>query len=93
MGRTNPTFRDMLGAIEERWSDYRRGLRRRDQSLYDRLFEYAHDHADASGLLNPQHPILPIFFSIDLEQQAQLDEQKKRLERLENKIQELETDE
>lgn len=92
MGRTNPTFRDMLGAIEERWSDFRRGLRRRDQLLYDRLFEYAREHADASGLLNPQHPLLPIFFSIDLEQEARLDAHEDRLEQLETRIAELEHD-
>ncbi|MDT3437836.1 hypothetical protein [Haloarcula sp. 1CSR25-25] len=92
MGRTNPTFRDLLGATEDRWSDFRRGLRRRDQPLYDRLFEYAREHADASGLLNPQHPLLPIFFSIDLEQEARLDAHEDRLEQLENRIAELEHD-
>jgi hypothetical protein len=30
MGRTNPTYRDALWAIEERWADFRRALRRRD---------------------------------------------------------------
>jgi hypothetical protein len=31
MGRTNPTYRDALRAIEERWAEFRRALRRRDQ--------------------------------------------------------------
>ncbi len=30
MGRTNPTYRDLLGGIGTEWSDYRRTLRRRD---------------------------------------------------------------
>jgi len=59
MGRTNPTYRDALRAIEERWAEFRRALRRRDQPRFDRVFEYAREHADASGLLNHQNPLLP----------------------------------
>ncbi|MEF8827594.1 MAG: hypothetical protein V5A49_01090 [Haloarcula sp.] len=83
MGRTNPTYRDALRAIEERWSDFRRALRRRDQPRFDRLFEYAREHADASGLLNHQNPFLPALLSIDLEQEARLAEHEERLEELE----------
>ncbi|SEO74444.1 hypothetical protein SAMN05216388_101810 [Halorientalis persicus] len=86
MGRTNPTYRDALRAIEERWADFRRALRRRDQPHFDRLFEYAREHADASGLLNHQNPLLPALFSIDLEQEARLDEHEERLAELEQAI-------
>jgi len=72
MGRTNPTYRDALRAIEERWIDFRRALRRRDQPHFDRFFEYAREHADASGLLNHQNPLLPALFSIDLERAVAL---------------------
>jgi len=83
MGRTNPTYRDALRAIEERWAAFRRALRRRDQPRFDRVFEYARGHADASGLLNHQNPLLPALFSIDLEQEARLDAHEERLEQLE----------
>ena len=83
MGRTNPTYRDALRAIEERWENFRRALRRRDQPRFDQLFEYAREHADASGLLNHQNPLLPALFSIDLEQEAKLEDHEKRLEALE----------
>lgn len=86
MGRTNPTFRDTLRGIRERWADYRRGLRRRDQSRFDALFEYAAEHADASTHLNRVNPMSSVLFSIALEQEARLDE-------LEARIEELETDE
>ena len=49
MGRTNPTYQDALRAIEERWMEFRRALRRRDQPRFDRLFEYAREHADRAG--------------------------------------------
>jgi hypothetical protein len=83
MGRTNPTYRDALRAIEERWTDFRRALRRRDQPQFDRLFAYAREHADACGLLNHQNPLLPALFSIDLEQEARLNNHEERLEELE----------
>ena len=83
MGRTNPTYRGALRAIEGRWADFRRALRRRDQPQFDQLFEYARKHADASGLLNHQNPLLPVLVSIDLEQEARLDGHEERLAELE----------
>ena len=86
MGRTNPTYRDALRAIEERWAAFRRALRRRDQSRFERLFEYARKHADASGLLNHQNPLLSALFRIDLEQESRLDEHEQRLEDIEQAL-------
>jgi len=86
MGRTNPTYRDALRAIEERWAEFRRALRRGDQPRFDRLFEYAREHADASGLLNHQNPLLPALFSIDLDQEARLDDHEQRLEEIEQAL-------
>ena len=89
MGRTNPTYRNALGAIEERWADFRRALRRRDQPHFDQLFEYAREHADASGLLNHQNPVVPALFSIDLEQESRLDSHEERIEKLEASLETL----
>ncbi|GAA0541107.1 hypothetical protein ABNG02_14045 [Halorubrum ejinorense] len=88
MGRTNPTYRDALRAVEDRWADFRRALRRRDQPRFDQLFEYAREHADASGLLNHQNPLVPALFSIDLEQEAHLDDHEERLTELEQRLSE-----
>jgi hypothetical protein len=90
MGRTNPTYRDALRAIQERWTEFRRALRRRDQPRFDQLFEYARGHADASGLLNHQNPLLPALFSIDLEQEARLEDLEERLEDLEQALEDSE---
>jgi hypothetical protein len=92
MGRTNPTYRDALRAIEDRWGEFRRALRRRDQPRFDQLFEYAREHADASGLLNHQNPLLPALLSIDLEQEATLEDHEERLEALEHRLNEQRTD-
>lgn len=69
MGRTNPTFRDRLTAIEREWSDYRRALRRRDKPHFDRLFEHARSHADTCSYLNHDAPIAAVLLSIALEQE------------------------
>jgi len=90
MGCTNPTYRDALRAIEERWAEFRQALRRRDQPRFDRLFEYAGEHADASGLLNHQNPLLPALFSIEIEQENRLDDHEGRLSELERRLSESE---
>ncbi len=83
MGRTNPTYRDLLSTIERRWGDYRRGLRRRDQPHFDRLFEHAHDYADAAGQLNSTDPVVPVLLSIALAQERQIETLRKRVAALE----------
>lgn len=86
MGRTNPTYRDGIRAIRERWSEFQRALRQRDQPRFDQLFAYARNHADASGILNHENPLFPALFSIDLEQEARLDDHEQRLEALETAL-------
>jgi hypothetical protein len=83
LGRTNPTFRNILEALKSRWSDYRRALRRQDQPHFDRLFEYADAHADEAGYLNTDDPMDPVLFAMLLEQQ-------KRIAELESRVSELE---
>jgi len=54
-----------------------------DQPRFDRLFEYTCEYVDASRLLNHQNPLLPALLSIDIEQQARLDDHEERLKELE----------
>jgi len=49
MGHTNPTYRNALRAIRERWTDFRRALRRHDQLWFDQLFEYARERVPFRG--------------------------------------------
>lgn len=74
MGRTNPTYRDALSAIEERWSSYRRALRRRDRERFDRLFSYAREHADAAGARNHRNPLVAALVGIAIEQERRHDD-------------------
>ena len=86
MGRTNPTFRNVLEAVKSRWGDYRRALRRRDQAPFDRLFEYADAHADAAGYLNHDDPIEPILVSMLLGQEKRLADLDARIAELEGRV-------
>lgn len=86
MGRTNPTYRDLLESVEERWGTYRRGLRRDDKPHFDRLFVYARGHADASGLQNHDDPMATVLLSIALEQEKELATLTERVEALEAAI-------
>jgi predicted RNase H-like nuclease (RuvC/YqgF family) len=74
MGRTNPTYRDALSAIEERWSSYRRALRRRDRERFDRLFGYAREHADAAGARNHRNPLVAALVGMVIEQERRHDD-------------------
>jgi len=90
MGRTNPTFRDVLGRMEEEWHDFRRALRRRHQPLLDQLFTYAREHADAASHLNHLDRLAPVLVSIDLEQEDRIDELEERVEQLEARLEDRE---
>lgn len=49
MGRTNPTFRNLLDGFEDDMDIYRQCLRQHEQPAFDQLFEHAHQRADAAG--------------------------------------------
>lgn len=83
MGRTNPTYRDTLRGIEERWRPYRRALRRRDQPHFDRLFEHGRAHADAASHLNHGEPLFGLLVSALVEQERRLAELEARLDEAE----------
>ena len=80
MGRTNPTYRDVLRTVQDNWTDYRRALRRPDQQRFDRLFEDVHQYADAGGYLNYQNPMPVVLFSIALAQQKRIEDLEAELE-------------
>ena len=82
MGRTNPTYRDRLAAVEDDWGSFRRALRRVDQRRFDRLFGYARDRADAAGNHNHADPLAAVWLSIALEQERRIAELESRLDRL-----------
>lgn len=83
MGRTLPTFRDRLRQFEQEWQPYRRGLRRRHRSDFDRLLAKARQHAGAAGHQNPRSPEQAIVLSILLAQEIELRKLRDRVDALE----------
>jgi hypothetical protein len=80
MGRTNPTLRDRLDALERDWRPFRRALRRRHRADFDRLFERARGHADAAGQQNPPDVWRAFVFTTLLAQERELRELREAIE-------------
>lgn len=86
VGRTNPTFRDVLSARRQQWGDFRRALRRRDTHHFDRILEHAETHADAAGYQDGMDPDIAILLSIVLEQERRRATLEDRIDRLETRL-------
>jgi len=84
MGRTNPTFRDRIRALEDDWQSYRCGLRKRDQPAFDACFDAAAAHADAAGYQNPVDPWPAVLLSMLIEQQRRIDTLEQRIEEIQS---------
>lgn len=85
MGRTNPTYRDVLRQLETEWRSMRRALRGEYQTDFDRLFDRARGYADAAGYANPPDPERAFLLSLLLAHEAEV-------RRLHDRIDELERD-
>jgi len=79
VGRTNPTYRDYLRRFRDRWTPFRRGLRRPAQEQFDALFAGAQRHADAAGYMNATDPEVAILLSMLLAHEAELQALRQRL--------------
>ena len=72
MGRTLPTFNLALERMQSEWSEFRRALRREDQTTFDHLFVLAKRHmAEASTALRPV-PLDSFLVCVLLEQQKEI---------------------
>ena len=83
MGRTVPSFRPALEHEIESWKNFKRALRLEEQKIFNKLMNYARIHADAGSM--SARPMLSeiLFISFAVEQE-------KRIEILEEKVEELE---
>ena len=80
MGRTIPTYRQVLDILRYEWTTYRRALRMEDRERFDRLMGYARAHADAGSQSARPDAFEPVVISILLEQQKQIDSLTRRWE-------------
>jgi chromosome segregation ATPase len=86
VGRTNPTYRDRLNALEREWQPYRRALRASEQAAFDRLFEHARAYAHAAGQRNHTAPEIPLLVSVLLAHERRLADLDGRLDALDEHL-------
>jgi len=72
MGRTVPTFRQLIEETANRWSKFRRALRREDQECFDHLFNRARCYTQAGVYQCSDNPMETILLSIALDQERRL---------------------
>ena len=67
MGRTVPTFVQLVREAEQRWAKFRRALRREDQPHFDRLFHSVRAYTQAATYQCHDNPMEAILLSIALD--------------------------
>ncbi|PJZ45632.1 hypothetical protein [Leptospira brenneri] len=85
MGRTiTPYSRQML-QIEENLSDFRRSLRRSDQEIFDDLIRISKLQVQAGVMASLPYPIDSMIISMLIELKKEINDLKKRLEKIPDK--------
>src|SRR6266853_3862555 len=72
MGRTVPTFVQLIQEAAEHWKKFRRALRREDQPHFDRLFLRVRCYTQAATYQCNDDPMAAILLSIALDQEKRL---------------------
>lgn len=83
MGRTVPTFTNIIDNELASWSKFRRGLHKEDQELFDEVFRAAKVHLAENFYAMRTIPFESIMMSIVLEQRKLIRKMQDRIERLE----------
>jgi hypothetical protein len=84
MGRTVPTFTNIIDDELSSWSKYRRGLHKDDQELFDEVFRAAKIHLAENFYAMRTIPFESIMMSITIEQRKLIRKLQDRIERLES---------
>jgi hypothetical protein len=66
MGRTTPTFVDLLRQTQEYWAKFRRALRRDDRPHFDRLFHQVRQFTPSAMYQCHDNPMETILLTIAL---------------------------
>ena len=72
MGRTVPTFRQLIDLTAARWHKFRRALRREDQGYFDRLFRRVRRYTQAATYQANDNPMEAILLSAALDHEKRL---------------------
>jgi hypothetical protein len=81
MGRTVPTFRNIIESFGLEWNDFKRALRDIDRETFEELLNHGRHHATAgSNMANP-NPFEPVVMSILIEHEKTLRKLREHVER------------
>ncbi|KXA89586.1 hypothetical protein AKJ62_02760 [candidate division MSBL1 archaeon SCGC-AAA259D14] len=82
MGRTVPTFREILERERKKWREFKDSLKEGDRKAFERLLEDCERHVSASSQVKSPDPFREMTMSILLEQQKEIDSLRRELEEL-----------
>ncbi len=81
MGRTVPTFRNIIESFGWEWTDFKRALREMDREAFDELINHARRHAAAGGNMSNPNPFEPVVMSILVEHEKTIRKLREDVER------------
>jgi hypothetical protein len=84
MGRTVPTFTDLIATEFDSWSKFRRGLHKEDQEVFDDLFRAAKKHLAENFYSMRTIPFESMIVSLVLEQGKRIRALERDLSKLRN---------
>lgn len=82
MGRTVPTFRNIIESFGWEWKDFKRALREIDREAFDEMMNHARSHASAGSNMSNPNPFEPIVMSILVEHEKTIKKLRENVERL-----------
>lgn len=81
MGRTVPTFRNIIESFGMEWNDFKRALRDMDREAFDELMNHARRHSSAGSNMTNPNPFEPVVMSILVEHEKTLRKLREHVER------------
>ncbi len=82
MGRTVPTFREIIEKKKKKWKKFREALRKREKKAFDEMIEHCRNHTSASSQVKDPDPFRSMLLSILLEHQKDLDSIKREIDEI-----------
>ena len=81
MGRTVPTFRNIIESFGWEWTDFKRALKNIDREAFEELMNHARRHAAAGSNMSNPNPFEPVVMSILVEHEKILRKLREHVER------------
>ena len=72
MGRTVPTFRNIIESFGWEWNEFKKALRNIDRQAFEELINHARRHAAAGSNMSNPNPFEPVVMSILVEHEKTL---------------------